>query len=82
MKGTPSAPLPTSQSCVACQSAPADLRKEGPAYDLPIAVGVLIASQQAVAETERVAFVGELALDGNVRHAHGVLTSRDAIITH
>ena len=53
--------------------APADLRKEGPAYDLPIAVGVLIASQQAVAETERVAFVGELALDGNVRHAHGVL---------
>ena len=53
--------------------APADLRKEGPAYDLPIAVAVLIASQQAVAETERVAFVGELALDGNVRHAHGVL---------
>jgi magnesium chelatase family protein len=53
--------------------APADLRKEGPAYDLPIAVGVLIASQQAVAEVERTVFLGELALDGAVRHAHGVL---------
>jgi magnesium chelatase family protein len=53
--------------------APADLRKEGPAYDLPIAVGVLIASQQAIAEVERTVFLGELALDGAVRHAHGVL---------
>jgi magnesium chelatase family protein len=53
--------------------APADLRKEGPAYDLPIAVGVLIASQQIVADTTSAVFLGELALDGNVRHAHGVL---------
>lgn len=53
--------------------APADLRKEGPAYDLPIAVGLLIASQQLFAELERTVFVGELALDGTVRHAHGVL---------
>ncbi len=53
--------------------APADIRKEGPAYDLPIAVGVLIASQQVVAETDRTVFLGELALDGAVRHAHGVL---------
>jgi magnesium chelatase family protein len=53
--------------------APADLRKEGPAYDLPIAVGVLVASQQAVADVDRSVFLGELALDGSVRHAHGVL---------
>jgi len=53
--------------------APADLRKEGPAYDLPIAVGVIMASQQAVADAGGAVFLGELALDGNVRHAHGVL---------
>jgi len=53
--------------------APADLRKEGPSYDLPIAVGILIASQQVIAQTERTVFLGELALDGQVRHAHGVL---------
>ena len=53
--------------------APADLRKEGPSYDLPIAVGVILASQQAVADVERAVFLGELALDGAVRHAQGVL---------
>ena len=53
--------------------APADIRKEGPAYDLPIAVALLMASQQAIADVDRTVFLGELALDGNVRHAHGVL---------
>ncbi|MEX2158300.1 MAG: YifB family Mg chelatase-like AAA ATPase [Dehalococcoidia bacterium] len=53
--------------------APADLRKEGPSYDLAIALGVLMASQQVVADVEKSVFVGELALDGQVRHAHGVL---------
>jgi magnesium chelatase family protein len=53
--------------------APADLRKEGPAYDLPIAVGVLIAAEQLVADVTKTAFLGELALDGTVRHIHGVL---------
>ena len=53
--------------------APADLRKEGPSYDLPIAIGVLIASQQVLADVERAVFLGELSLDGQVRHAHGVL---------
>ncbi len=51
--------------------APADIRKGGPAYDLPIAAGVLIASQQVVADIDRTIFLGELALDGAVRHAHG-----------
>ena len=53
--------------------APADLRKEGPAYDLPIAVGMLIASGQVVADVEDAAFLGELALTGDVRPVRGVL---------
>lgn len=53
--------------------APADLRKGGPAYDLPIAVGLLIASEQIAAETERAVFIGELSLDGKLRHTDGVL---------
>ena len=54
--------------------APADLRKEGPAYDLPIALGVLAASEQIRAEWLADAMaVGELSLDGSVRHVRGVL---------
>ena len=54
--------------------APASVRKEGPAYDLPIAVGVLIATGQIHPEsTEGTMVVGELSLDGRVRHARGVL---------
>ena len=54
--------------------APADIRKEGPAYDLPIAVGVLIASEQVwPQEVENALFVGELSLDGSVRHVNGIL---------
>ncbi|MFV9506317.1 MAG: YifB family Mg chelatase-like AAA ATPase [Oscillochloridaceae bacterium umkhey_bin13] len=53
--------------------APADLRKVGPAYDLPIAVGLLIASGQVVGSTEGAVFIGELGLDGELRHTEGVL---------
>ncbi|MGE5596713.1 MAG: YifB family Mg chelatase-like AAA ATPase [Hyphomicrobiales bacterium] len=53
--------------------APADLRKEGPAYDLPIAVGVLVASGQVVADISDAVFIGELALTGDVRSVRGVL---------
>lgn len=53
--------------------APADLRKEGPAYDLPIAVGILIASEQVAADVSSFLFVGELSLDGGVRHVRGIL---------
>jgi magnesium chelatase family protein len=55
--------------------APADLRKEGPAYDLPIAVGILAASQQIWAEKLVDAFfLGELSLDGTARHTKGILS--------
>lgn len=54
--------------------APASLRKEGPAYDLPIALGVLAAAGQIMPETfENVLVMGELSLDGSVRHVRGVL---------
>jgi magnesium chelatase family protein len=53
--------------------APADLRKEGPAYDLPIAVGVLLASEQIFADLDGAIIMGELSLDGTVRHVSGVL---------
>ena len=56
--------------------APADLRKEGPAYDLPIAVAILMASQQILLEEQelnKMLFLGELSLDGALRHTNGVL---------
>jgi magnesium chelatase family protein len=53
--------------------APADLRKEGPSYDLPIAIGILLASGQVQMTDEQVLFLGELSLDGSVRHTNGVL---------
>lgn len=58
--------------------APADMRKEGPAFDLPIAIGVLIAmgEMQAVrnaSESDQIALFGELGLDGKVRAIHGAL---------
>jgi magnesium chelatase family protein len=54
--------------------APASVRKEGPAYDLPIAVGVLIATNQLDPESvEKTLIIGELSLDGTVRHVKGVL---------
>ncbi|HJX69969.1 MAG TPA: YifB family Mg chelatase-like AAA ATPase [Dehalococcoidia bacterium] len=54
--------------------APADLKKEGPAYDLPIAVGVLLSSEQVSAEVSQTLFLGELSLDGSLRHTHGILS--------
>ncbi len=58
--------------------APADLRKEGPAYDLPIAVGVLTATGQLPpAALEHAIVMGELSLDGALRHVRGVLPVAD-----
>ena len=53
--------------------APADLPKEGPSYDLPIALGILIASGQIEADIADSIFMGELSLDGRLRHTNGVL---------
>src|SRR5258706_2971783 len=54
--------------------APADVKKEGPSFDLPIAIGVLAASEQLETDQlENYALVGELALTGAVRPVKGVL---------
>jgi len=54
--------------------APASVRKEGPAYDLPIAAGILAATGQLPPQAlEDALLVGELSLDGSVRHVRGVL---------
>jgi magnesium chelatase family protein len=58
---------------IAVSLAPADLRKAGPAYDLPIAVGLLQASGQLQADLQHSALLGELSFDGSVRHTDGVL---------
>lgn len=56
--------------------APADLKKEGPAYDLPIAVSILALSGQINFSEKKnnYLFVGELALDGRLRPVNGVLS--------
>jgi magnesium chelatase family protein len=55
--------------------APADLRKAGPSYDLPIAIGVLTATGQIPMDSlEGALLVGELGLDGAVRHIRGVIS--------
>lgn len=53
--------------------APADLPKEGPSYDLPIAVGILMASGQISSDINKYLFYGELSLDGTLRHTNGIL---------
>ena len=53
--------------------APADLKKEGPAYDLPIAVCMLLSSGQVDSLPSSAVFLGELSLDGTLRHTKGIL---------
>jgi magnesium chelatase family protein len=54
--------------------APADIKKEGPSFDLPIALGYLLASGDINFDPEGKLFAGELALDGAVRSIRGVLS--------
>ncbi len=53
--------------------APADLPKVGPSYDLPIAVGILVAMGEITAKLEEALLLGELSLDGSLRHTNGTL---------
>jgi magnesium chelatase family protein len=63
----------TARKCVV-NLAPADLRKEGSGFDLPIAVAILAATDQVVAAPLADSyFVGELSLDGGIRGVRGVL---------
>jgi magnesium chelatase family protein len=53
--------------------APADIKKEGPAYDLPIALGYLLTTKQILFDTNGKIFLGELSLDGSLRRITGIL---------
>lgn len=53
--------------------APADMKKEGPLFDLPIAIAYLIASDTVLADVSKTLFIGELGLDGTLRPVRGVL---------
>ncbi|MCH5148027.1 MAG: YifB family Mg chelatase-like AAA ATPase [Clostridiales bacterium] len=53
--------------------APADIKKEGSHYDLPIAISILKASDQLEADTDGTVFLGELALDGGLRPVTGIM---------
>ncbi len=53
--------------------APADMKKEGPLYDLPILISLLCANDQLKGIDENMAFIGELSLDGTLRKVNGVL---------
>lgn len=53
--------------------APADVRKEGSAFDLPIAVGMFMAKEELDMDLSDSIFIGELALDGTLRHTTGIL---------
>lgn len=63
-------PLPPRRITV--NLAPADTRKEGPAFDLPIAIGILAAGEH-IPPPGKTVFVGELGLDGSLRSVRGVM---------
>jgi magnesium chelatase family protein len=60
------------QRVILINLAPADIKKEGPGFDLPMAVGLLKSSGYEC-DTEGALFIGELGLDGSVRHTCGIL---------
>lgn len=67
-------PVPFPRKSLIINLAPANVRKEGPAYDLPMAVGILItAGMIPSSAVEDLIIVGELSLDGSIRHTPGLL---------
>lgn len=53
--------------------APADTKKEGSAFDLPIAIGILICTEVINEVSESIALIGELSLDGKINKVNGIL---------
>ena len=67
-------PVKFPRKSIVINLAPANVRKEGSAYDLPMAVGILIASGIIPpGSVDKIIMVGELSLDGSVRHTTGLL---------
>ena len=67
-------PSPKSQNHkIVISLAPADLKKEGPLFDLPIALSYLVAAGECASLADDVVVIGELALDGSLRPVRGIL---------
>jgi magnesium chelatase family protein len=72
-------PSPKSQNHkIIISLAPADIKKDGPLFDLPIAVAYLHAAEQITIDSVKRMFVGELALDGSLRPIRGILSIAQA----
>jgi magnesium chelatase family protein len=63
----------TKNQKVVISLSPADLKKEGPLFDLPIAIAYLVASGHLKTPSEKIIFIGELSLDGRLRPVKGIL---------
>lgn len=63
--------FPTSKITV--NLAPADVKKEGSVYDLPIMLALLLATEQIKLDTQNSVYIGELSLDGELRRVNGIL---------
>ena len=67
-------PVPFPRKSLIINLAPANVRKEGPAYDLPMAIGILITDGMIPSSAvEDLIIIGELSLDGSIRHTPGLL---------
>lgn len=62
--------------------APAHIRKEGAAFDLPIALGYLLSAEEIEFDPQGKLFIGELALDGTLRPIHGALSYAKLALAH
>lgn len=75
----------TKNQKVVISLSPADIKKDGPLFDLPIAICYLLAAGEITADATKRAYVGELGLDGSLRPVRGVLsavqTAADAGVT-
>lgn len=73
--------MPYPRSKVTINLAPGDLKKEGPLYDLPIALGIMICTEflKPLIKTEDHWFVGELTLDGRLRPVPGILSMAEFV---
>lgn len=65
----------TKNNKVVISLSPADLKKEGPLFDLPIAIAYLVAAKEILVDNVKRVYIGELSLDGSLRPVKGVLNS-------
>jgi len=65
----------TKNNKIVVSLSPADIKKEGPLFDLPIAIAYLIAADEIEVDSTKRVYIGELSLDGSLRPVKGILSS-------